>query len=172
MSDGERYSRPARRALSARNSSQYRERRPDLRGHRGQVVAGRAARFSAGRLLFATGRAGLLAHLEWEVVPDWSALLRRLPGRRLVFQQVGQPRLSPVAVTGRGMCWSLATSRRGCPTACAAAGEGLLRIPIRPQVRSLNLSNAVAIVLYEGCGSRKPCRASPQPAIGKRPAEA
>src|SRR5580704_5351761 len=89
-------------------------------------------------------RAGLdyWPSLEWEVVPDWAALTARLAGKRFWFfsksgagdyHQVGyQP--GDVLVFGN--------ESSGLPESLrAAAGPRLLRIPIRPQVRSLNLSN-------------------------------
>ena len=89
-------------------------------------------------------------HLEWEAVDDWAALVARLAGRRFwLFSKSAersyadvQYERGDVIVFGsesQGLADSLRNEHR----------ERLLRIPIREQVRSLNLSNAVAIVLYE-----------------------
>lgn len=102
-------------------------------------------------------RAGLdyWPHLEWEAVDDWNQLLARLPGASL-------PAWQPWLFTKRGE--RLYTDVRfaaddvlvfGCETQGLPQGlldqypERRLRMPIRPQVRSLNLSNTVAIAAYE-----------------------
>ncbi len=98
-------------------------------------------------------RAGLdyWPHLEWEVVPDWSALVSRLPGRRFWFFSKTASRDYHQIAFRQGDVLVFGNESQGLPESLrTAAGECLLRIPIRPQVRSLNLSNAVAIVLYEG----------------------
>lgn len=96
-------------------------------------------------------RAGL-DYREWATVtvhPDWTAFLRRRPPGRLL------------ALTTRARL-SLATARFtpddillfgpepcGLPEARLAEADLCLRIPMRPHSRSLNLSNAVAVVVYE-----------------------
>jgi tRNA (cytidine/uridine-2'-O-)-methyltransferase len=97
-------------------------------------------------------RAGLdyWEQLEWEIVDDWTALSARLgthamyffskAGRRL-YTQI-QYQLADVLVFG-------CESKGLPPELLAAHADRTVFIPIRPQVRSLNLSNAVAIVLYE-----------------------
>lgn len=101
-------------------------------------------------------RAGLdyWEHLEWAVVDDWNALTTELgkhaPGKRPWFftKTASQPytniayQPSDILVFGsesNGLPPSLLESNR----------ERALRIPIREQVRSLNLSNSVAIAAYE-----------------------
>ncbi|HTU26164.1 MAG TPA: tRNA (cytidine(34)-2'-O)-methyltransferase [Pirellulales bacterium] len=98
-------------------------------------------------------RAGLdyWPELEWEVVPDWPALAERLAGGRFwFFSKSGRRNYQQVAFEG-GDVLVFGNESQGLPESLRQlAGENLLGIPIRPQVRSLNLSNAVAIVLYEG----------------------
>ena len=97
-------------------------------------------------------RAGLdyWEHLEWEVVDDWEALLKRLPSREpwLFTKTAATPytvaefRHEDVLVFG---CEST-----GLPNQLLERyPQRQLQIPIRPQVRSLNLSNAVAVAAYE-----------------------
>jgi tRNA (cytidine/uridine-2'-O-)-methyltransferase len=97
-------------------------------------------------------RAGLdyWEHLEWEVVDDWATLVGRLPARPpYLFTKTAQrsytePRYEPgdVFVFGR--------ESSGLPESLLAKhAERCVGMPIRPQVRSLNLSNTVAIALYE-----------------------
>jgi tRNA (cytidine/uridine-2'-O-)-methyltransferase len=97
-------------------------------------------------------RAGLdyWEHLEFEVVDDWAALTSRLP-------QVKPWLLTKTATTPytsvryqRGDVLVFGSESQGLPQSLLAEHrEQTLRIPIRPQVRSLNLSNSVAIVAYE-----------------------
>jgi tRNA (cytidine/uridine-2'-O-)-methyltransferase len=97
-------------------------------------------------------RAGLdyWPFLEWEVVADWSALTTRLEGARFWFFSKSASRVYHEVAFQRGDVLVFGNESQGLPDSLrAAAGQSLLQIPIRPQVRSLNLSNAVAIVLYE-----------------------
>jgi tRNA (cytidine/uridine-2'-O-)-methyltransferase len=97
-------------------------------------------------------RAGLdyWEHLEWEVVDDWAALLERLPGARLwLFTKKAEQTYTSVAFRpGDVMVFGCETS--GLPSSLLEQyASRTLVIPIRPQVRSLNLSNCVAIATYE-----------------------
>jgi tRNA (cytidine/uridine-2'-O-)-methyltransferase len=97
-------------------------------------------------------RAGLdyWEHLEFEVVDDWTALLARLPQRKpwLLTKTAATPYTS--AGFQRGDVLVFGSESQGLPPSLLAEHrEQTLRIPIRPQVRSLNLSNSVAIVVYE-----------------------
>jgi tRNA (cytidine/uridine-2'-O-)-methyltransferase len=97
-------------------------------------------------------RAGLdyWQHLEYEAVDDWAALAGRLPLREAWFftKTAGasyagvQYRKGDVLVFG-------SESQGLPPSLLEAQRERSLRIPIRPLARSLNLSNAVAIVVFE-----------------------
>lgn len=97
-------------------------------------------------------RAGLdyWEHLEWEVVDDWAALTAQLPSARhwcftkKATRPYTQARFAPGDVLVFG------SESQGLPDdILAASGERNLRIPTRPAVRSLNLSNAAAVALYE-----------------------
>lgn len=97
-------------------------------------------------------RAGLdyWPHLEWEAVDDWAALANRLAGRRFWFFSKAAERNYAEVSFERGDVLVFGSESQGLPESLRAENrDELLRIPIREQVRSLNLSNAVAIVLYE-----------------------
>ncbi len=100
-------------------------------------------------------RAGLdyWQHLEWEVVDDWQALGERLPLERAwlftkhatqFHHKVGYER-GDVLVFGR-------ESAGLGPKLLATAPDRQLRITCREEVRSLNLSNSVAVACYEALG--------------------
>jgi tRNA (cytidine/uridine-2'-O-)-methyltransferase len=97
-------------------------------------------------------RAGLdyWPHLEWEAVDDWPAVTERLAGRPLwMFSKTAQRSYLEVAFS-RGDVLVFGAESQGLPPSLLEAhADRALRIPTRPQVRSLNLSNAVAIVAYE-----------------------
>lgn len=101
-------------------------------------------------------RAGLdyWEHLEWEVVDHWSALSARLaeesPGREPWMFTKTATRLYTSVSFQHGDVLVFGSESFGLPPSLLeAAGDRKLRIPIRPEVRSLNLSNSVAIAAYE-----------------------
>lgn len=97
-------------------------------------------------------RAGLdyWEHLEWEAVDDWNALVEKLPAREpwLFTKRATNSYLDAEFATGDVFVF-------GCESAGLPASildlhpARQLRIPIRPEARSLNLSNSVAIALFE-----------------------
>jgi tRNA (cytidine/uridine-2'-O-)-methyltransferase len=100
-------------------------------------------------------RAGLDYH-EWadvRVHPGWEALLaaaRPDPARTFALTTQGTRR--PVDVAFRAGDWLVFGSESaGLPgdVVAAFAPERRLRLPMRPGNRSLNLSNAVAVVVFE-----------------------
>ena len=100
-------------------------------------------------------RAGLdyWGELEWEVADSWDQLLVRLgesgAGTRWLFSARARRVYTEVAFQ-RGDVVVFGSESAGLPRGIQAAHpETLLTIPSRPQVRSLNLSNAAAIVVYE-----------------------
>jgi tRNA (cytidine/uridine-2'-O-)-methyltransferase len=100
-------------------------------------------------------RAGLdyWEHLEVEVVDDWEALEAKLitpSGRKpWLFAKLAERAYTEVSFE-RGDIFVFGRESNGLPEALHERyAEKRLRIPIRPQVRSLNLSNTVAIVAYE-----------------------
>ncbi|MGA0039436.1 MAG: tRNA (cytidine(34)-2'-O)-methyltransferase [Pirellulales bacterium] len=97
-------------------------------------------------------RAGLdyWPELEWEVVANWQRLLERLGERRMWLFSARATRCYTDVSFHRGDAVVFGSETRGLPQEVMAANaEKLLTIPSRPQVRSLNLSNAAAIVCYE-----------------------
>jgi tRNA (cytidine/uridine-2'-O-)-methyltransferase len=97
-------------------------------------------------------RAGLdyWEHLEWEVLDDWETFHGRLPDARRWFLSKTATRVYTTADFQRGDVLVFGKETEGLPQSIlAGAGDFALRIPIREQVRSLNLANSVAIVAYE-----------------------
>jgi tRNA (cytidine/uridine-2'-O-)-methyltransferase len=100
-------------------------------------------------------RAGLDYH-EWadmRVHPDWDTLLataRPDPSRMFALTTHGATRPTEVAFH-RGDWLVFGSESAGLPPALAAtfAPERCLRWPMRPGNRSLNLSNAVAVTVFE-----------------------
>jgi tRNA (cytidine/uridine-2'-O-)-methyltransferase len=89
-------------------------------------------------------------HLSWEVVDSFDQLLAHLPTERTFYltktaeRVYTEVRYKPgdFLVFGRETC--------GLPDALLSENaDRCLRIPMSKHVRSLNLSNAVAIVVYE-----------------------
>lgn len=97
-------------------------------------------------------RAGLdyWQHLAWQVVEDWDELLTHLPvARHWYFTKRGDTGYANVAYA-EGDVLVFGRESQGLPTAITDPAEGRrLRIPTRPEVRSLNLSNSVAVAGYE-----------------------
>lgn len=97
-------------------------------------------------------RAGLdyWEHLAWEAVDDWDALVEKLPAKRpWLFTKTGSLPYTAarfeqddILVFGRESSGLPRSILDACP-------DRRLRIPIRPEARSLNLSNSVAIALFE-----------------------
>jgi len=97
-------------------------------------------------------RAGLdyWQFLEWEVVDDWNALVERLPGRGFWYFSKTATRSYLDAGFARGDVLVFGSESQGLPPTLLEANDShALRIPIRPEARSLNLSNAVGIVTFE-----------------------
>ena len=98
-------------------------------------------------------RAGLdyWEHLEWQVVDNWDDLQSALPdARRWLFTKKAErsyldAQFQPADVLVFG------SESSGLPDTLLEAHptDSQLRIPTRAEVRSLNLSNAVAVASYE-----------------------
>ncbi len=97
-------------------------------------------------------RAGLdyWEHLNWQVVENWEELLSLLPNAtRWLFSKKAQARYTSARYMP-GDVLVFGSESSGLPDSLLTEyRETLLRIPTRPQVRSLNLSNAVAVAAYE-----------------------
>jgi tRNA (cytidine/uridine-2'-O-)-methyltransferase len=97
-------------------------------------------------------RAGLdyWQHLEWQVVDDWDELIASLPAQRpWLFTKTADRSYLDARFTA-GDIFVFGNESQGLPPSLVEDNrQRTLRIPIRPQVRSLNLSNAVGIATYE-----------------------
>ncbi len=97
-------------------------------------------------------RAGLdyWQHLEWQAVEDWSALQLALPGRPFWYLTKKAKRSYTSVEYQAGAVLVFGRESSGLPDAILSGqDERSLRIPTRSDVRSLNLSNSVAVVAYE-----------------------
>jgi tRNA (cytidine/uridine-2'-O-)-methyltransferase len=97
-------------------------------------------------------RAGLdyWQHLVWQVVDDWAALVEHLPENRHWYftkkaeRTYTEPRYAP------GDALVFGCESRGLPEdLLVRQAPRCVRIPTRAEVRSLNLSNSVAVAAYE-----------------------
>ena len=97
-------------------------------------------------------RAGLdyWQHLEWEVVRDWQTLQAALPSQpawyltKTASRHYTDVQFQPESVLVFGR------ESTGLPDELLAEHvDQCLRIPVRSDVRSLNLSTSVAVVAYE-----------------------
>jgi tRNA (cytidine/uridine-2'-O-)-methyltransferase len=97
-------------------------------------------------------RAGLdyWERLVWQVVDNWEALAAVLPaGRRWLFTKKARASYLDVEYS-RGDVLVFGSESAGLPQHLLEAhADSQLRIPIRSDVRSLNLSNSVAVAAYE-----------------------
>lgn len=104
-------------------------------------------------------RAGLdyWEHLNWQVVENWAELVGRLPNsRRWLFTKRASRSYAKVRYV-EGDVLVFGSESAGLPDSLLAGNEDYqLRIPTRPQVRSLNLSNAVAVASYEALRQWQP----------------
>ena len=101
-------------------------------------------------------RAGLdyWPHLEWQAVEDWAELEFRLAGAIskgrlwLLTKTANAPYTS--AAYQKGDILVFGSESSGLPPELLAQyADRKLRIPMRPEVRSLNLSATAAVVMYE-----------------------
>ena len=98
-------------------------------------------------------RAGLDYH-EWAEVrdhPDLATFLQEVQPARLFAMSTRGTRRYDQAAFAAGDAFLFGPETRGLPAALlgSLAPEQILRLPMRPTVRSLNLSNSVAVVVYE-----------------------
>jgi tRNA (cytidine/uridine-2'-O-)-methyltransferase len=97
-------------------------------------------------------RAGLdyWQHLAWDVVDDWGQLVERLPQHRHWYFSKKAERAYTSVQFAPGDALVFGCESRGLPEELLADhASQCLRIPTRPEVRSLNLSNSVAVAAYE-----------------------
>ena len=91
-------------------------------------------------------------HVEWHRWPDWAAFPKALPaGARLWFVESNGPRLyTEVSLRPGGLSGLWPGNRRSAERLLEENRDRWLRIPMfNRQARSLNLSNCVALVLFE-----------------------
>ena len=89
-------------------------------------------------------------HLEWEVADDWNDLLQRMGPVDPYFFSKRAERLYTDVVYQPADVLVFGSESSGLPQSLMSQhADRTLRMPIREPVRSLNLSNAVAIALYE-----------------------
>jgi tRNA (cytidine/uridine-2'-O-)-methyltransferase len=97
-------------------------------------------------------RAGLdyWQHLSWQIVDDWDHLVAELPAARHWYFTKKAERPYTDAAFASGDALVFGSESRGLPDELLAGPpERCLRVPTRPEVRSLNLSNCVAVAAYE-----------------------
>jgi tRNA (cytidine/uridine-2'-O-)-methyltransferase len=97
-------------------------------------------------------RAGLdyWKHLVWETVDDWETLVARLPSRTPWFFSKTAETPYTDARFQRGDVLMFGSESQGLPPSTLEANrDRSLRIPIRPEARSLNLSVSVGIAVFE-----------------------
>ena len=88
--------------------------------------------------------------VDLTVWPNWSAFRQSLNGQRLVFTSARRGRALHRFPFQPQDCLVFGPETRGLPAEILdPAPEQLVNIPIRGPVRSLNLSTAAGIVLYE-----------------------
>jgi tRNA (cytidine/uridine-2'-O-)-methyltransferase len=88
--------------------------------------------------------------LEWEVVDDFSELTSRLEGAGMWFFSKAAGRSYLDVQYQRGDALVFGSETRGLPAAMLERHrDRALRLPMRDEVRSLNLSNTVAVAAYE-----------------------
>ncbi len=88
-------------------------------------------------------------HLDIETVADWAELTRKLPGRRWYFSKKAvKSYLDADFQSGDALVFG--NESHGLPEWITdAEPDRCLRIPLRPEARSLNLSVCVGIAVYE-----------------------
>jgi tRNA (cytidine/uridine-2'-O-)-methyltransferase len=97
-------------------------------------------------------RAGLdyWPHLVWEIADDWEHLIDRLPARRPWFFSKNAATAYTAVAYQPGDVLVFGSEAAGLPqTLLDPNQDRALRIPIRPQTRSLNLSVTVGIAAFE-----------------------
>jgi len=97
-------------------------------------------------------RAGLdyWQHLQWEVVDDWNALVERLADRRFWFFSKTATTCYTDIVLEPSDVLVFGGESKGLPRSLLRDNsDRCLKIPIRPEARSINLSVSVAVVAFE-----------------------
>lgn len=91
--------------------------------------------------------------MEYHVYPDLEDFLRRHPDARMHFASTKAPRTHREATYQDGDFLVFGCETRGLPeNLLERVYDRCIRIPMRAEARSLNLSNSVAVVVYEALG--------------------
>ena len=89
-------------------------------------------------------------HLDWEAVESWDEVRRRLPGRRWWYLTKTASKLVWEASFEPGDILLFGSETRGLPASILEENPSRnLKLPMRPEVRSLNLASTVNTVAYE-----------------------
>jgi tRNA (cytidine/uridine-2'-O-)-methyltransferase len=89
-------------------------------------------------------------HLDWEVVDSWQDLRRRLPDPSVWYLTKPATRLVWDAGFQRGDILLFGSESRGLPRSILSENPARrLKLPMREEVRSLNLASTVNAVAYE-----------------------
>jgi len=97
-------------------------------------------------------RAGLdyFSMVDIQVLPDFETLMRLHPGAQYHFASTKAPRSYTEACYGPDDFLVFGCETKGLPESLLKrVYDRCVRIPMRPDARSLNLANSVAIVVYE-----------------------
>lgn len=88
--------------------------------------------------------------MQLEVHPSWEAFVAEYPDARMFFASTKAPRSYCEAEFSDGDFLVFGRETKGLPEELLAENyDRCIRIPMKADARSLNLSNSVAIVLYE-----------------------
>jgi len=88
--------------------------------------------------------------LNWQAVDDWNHLVQHFPGERFWFFTKTATQGYAEVHYQAGDVLVFGSESRGLPPAILGANrDRMLRIPMRAEARSLNLSVAVAVAAYE-----------------------
>jgi len=91
-------------------------------------------------------------HVRYRVYPDWAAFADANPGIYIYCSRYGHKTPDAFDLSKRDLSYYLIFGREstGLPKGMLKANrDRLVRLPMTDKIRSLNLANAVAIVLYE-----------------------
>ena len=97
-------------------------------------------------------RAGMdyWTHLQYEVVDDWATLTRKLAGVQMWFLSAHASKAVWEADLRSDDAFVFGSEGRGLPQSILATDPArCLTLPMRPQVRSLNLASTVNTICYE-----------------------
>lgn len=97
-------------------------------------------------------RAGLdyWKYLDWEVVDHWKNLVERLPGHGFWYLSKTAQKTYTEAIFTAGDVLVFGSETQGLPPSLLEThADRVLRVPMHPNARSLNLSVSVGIVAYE-----------------------